>query len=402
MLYQISAILIALASINLSAYDSKITVAKETKLVQSKPANKGKAASNKKNEAFKNYKPFTAKVLGEGVRLRLAADVESSILKELDKHELLVVKGEVNDFYAVEAPTDMKVYIFRSFVLDNMVEGNRVNVRLQPELTAPVVGFLSTGDRVDGNISTKNHKWLEFSPPNNVHFFIAKEYLEKVGGPELKALRDEKVSNLAHLVESAKLFAQAEMLKSYSEIDFAQVTSNFTEIINDYTEFPKQIAETKSTLAKLQEDFLKKKIEYLENKAMILSKNIELGGEATVASVEPSMLSSSKDRMKIWEKVEEALYVSWTTKHMNKSIGDYYEQQKSSSRKISGIVEAYTDSVQRKPGNFIIRDRDLPRAYVYSTMVDLQKYVGQYVTLVVAERPNNNFAFDAYFALEIE
>lgn len=402
MILQICAMFIALVTTSLHAYDNKITIASETKLVQSKPANKGKASSGKKSEAFKNYKPFTAKVLGSGVRLRLNADVEASIISELDRNELLVVKGEVNDFYAVEAPSDMKVYIFRSFVLDNMVEGNRVNVRLQPELSAPVVGFLSTGDRVEGNISKKNHKWLEFTPPNNVHFFIAKEYLEKIGGPELKALRDEKIANLAHLVESANLFAQGEMLKPYAEIDFEKITSNFTEVINDYVDFPKDITKVKSTLTTLQEDYLKKKIEYLENKAMRLSKNIELGGDTSGTFADNISALTSKDRMKMWERVEEALYVSWSTKHMNKSIADYYEQQKFNCKKVSGIVEAYTDSVKQKPGNFIIRDRDLPRAYVYSTMVDLQNYVGQYVTLVVSERPNNNFAFPAYFAMEIE
>ena len=46
-----------------------------------------------------------------------------------------------------------------------------------------------------------------------------------------------------------------------------------------------------------------------------------------------------------------------------------------------------------KPGSYIVRDRDLTRAYLYSTMVDLHSVVGQYVTLVVSDRPNNDFAF---------
>jgi len=55
-----------------------------------------------------------------------------------------------------------------------------------------------------------------------------------------------------------------------------------------------------------------------------------------------------------------------------------------------------------KPGNFIVRDRDMPKAYLYSTMVDLQNYVGKYVTLTLVKRPNNNFAFPAYFVFEVE
>ncbi|MCH9616913.1 MAG: hypothetical protein SP4CHLAM5_03770 [Chlamydiia bacterium] len=403
MLHKIlSVAILATASTNLIAYDSKIAIAKETKLVQKQNVKAAKPSSAKKSEQFKNYKPFTAKVLGEGVRLRLNADVESPILSELSKHELLIVKGEKESFYAVEAPSDMKVYIFRSFVLDGLVEGNRVNVRLQPDLTSPVVGYLSTGDRVDGEISKKNHKWLEFTAPNNIHFFVAKEYLEKAGGPELKALHDEKLANLKGLVKSANLLAQAEMLKSFKEIDFNQVTSRFTEILNDYSEFTKEIAPVRNTLAKLQEDFLQKKLAFLENKAMALGKSIALGGDSASIIGGQTALTSS-DRMKLWSAVEESLFVTWSAAHFNKTMNDFYEQEKLASVKISGIVEAYHDSVCNKPGNYIIRgDKDLPRAYVYSTMVDLHNLEGQYVTLIVAPRPNNNFAFPAYFAMEVE
>ena len=87
---------------------------------------------------------------------------------------------------------------------------------------------------------------------------------------------------------------------------------------------------------------------------------------------------------------------------MNKTMTDFYEQQKFKSTRISGIVEAYNDPVKNKPGSYVIRDRDFPRAYLYSTMVDLHNHVGQYVTLVVSERPNNNFAFPAYFVMDVE
>lgn len=394
--------LIMFAQSSLVAYDQQISVAKETKLMQKQKTinNKGKATNKK--APFKNYKNFTGKVLGNGVRLRLNSDVESPIIKELDKNDLLVVIGEKNDFFAVEAPSNMNVYIFRSFVLDNIVEGNRVNVRLQPELTAPVVGFMSTGEKVNGKISEKNHKWLEFSPPKSVYFFIAKEYLEKVGGPEMKEIHDQKMANLSTLIESANLLAQSEMLKPFDEIDFQKVTLSFTDIINDYAEFPKSISKVKETLGNLQEDYLKKKLSFLENKAMIMSKNMSRNGDANVTISNGQTALTAKDRMKIWERVEESLFLTWAAKHHNKTMNDYYEAQKFKSFKVSGIVEAYNDSVKNKPGNYVIRDRDLPRAYIYSTMIDLHTHVGQYVTLVVSERPNNNFAFPAYFVMDVE
>ncbi len=395
----LSIALIVLASSNLYGVDKKISVAKETKLVQ---ASKPKLEAAKEIDSFKNYQAFTGKVLGNGVRLRLNPDVESQIISELDVNDLLVVVGEKNDFYAVQAPTGMNVYIFRSFVLDNVVEGNKVNIRLSPELTSPIVGYMTSGDRVNGKISGKNHKWLEFSPPQGVHFFVAKEYIEKAGGPQMKQLRDEKMANLSTLVESANLLAQSEMLKSFDAIDFQGMSKKFNEIITEYEEFPKAVSTIKATLSSLQEEYLKKKLSYLENKANMLSKNISQRGDSSVVISNGQTALTSKDRMQIWERVEEALYLTWTTSHHNKTMADFYDQQKFKSKRISGIVEAYNDVVMNKPGSHTIRGTDLPRAYLYSTMIDLHNYVGQHVTLEVTERSNNNFAFPAYYVINIE
>src|SRR6267154_353385 len=81
-----------------------------------------------------NVNPFTGKVKGRKVRMRLRPDLDSRIIKELSKNELVVVVGEKGEFWAVQAPVGTKAYIFRSFVLDNVVEGNRVNIRLEPSL----------------------------------------------------------------------------------------------------------------------------------------------------------------------------------------------------------------------------------------------------------------------------
>ena len=218
----------------------------------------------------------------------------------------------------------------------------------------------------------------------------------------MKALYDEKLANLNGLVKNANLLAQAEMLKPFREIDFTKLTTSYTEILDDYAEFTKEISPVKTALSTLQEAYLQKKLAFLENKAMVLGKSIALGGDAAATIIGGQTALTSKDRIKLWSAVEEAIFVSWSSAHFNKTMNDYYEEQKLSSVKISGIVEAYHDSVCNKPGNFIIRDRDLPRAYIYSTMIDLHNYEGQYVTLIVSQRPNNNFAFPAYFALEVE
>lgn len=348
------------------------------------------------------YKSFTGKILGNGVRMRLQPDAESYVVQELSKGDLLVVKGEKNNFYITSPPEDIRAFIFRSFVLDNIVEGSRVNIRLAPELNAPVIGYLNTGDKVNGTISEKNHKWLEIAVPQNVHFFIAKEYVDKIGGPEVKGLHEEKRKNVVQLMDAAELLAQSEMNKPFSEINFERVSESFKTIMHDYTDFPKYAEDARHRLIELQESYLEKKLVYLESRASMMSREMVLQNEIPMTAVDNEQSLSTQDRMKLWETAEEGFFATWSQGHFQKTMGDYYEDQKVKSVRISGIVEPYNDLVKNKPGNYVIRDRDMPKAYLYSTFVNLQNYVGNYVTLIVSPRPNNNFAFPAYFVLEVE
>ena len=69
------------------------------------------------------FTPFTGKIKGRKVRLRATADLEGRVVKELNRQDLLVIVGEKGDFYSVEPPAGSKAYVFRSFVLDGIVEG---------------------------------------------------------------------------------------------------------------------------------------------------------------------------------------------------------------------------------------------------------------------------------------
>lgn len=351
-----------------------------------------------------HFRAFTGKVLGSDVRVRLQPDVESPIIMEASKNDWLVIVDEKDDFYAIEPPSDMKAFIFRSFVLDNVVEGNRVNVRLHPELSSPVIGHLNTGDRVNGKISDENSKWLEIAPPKTTKFYIAKEFIENVGGPELKEVRDRKKSSLNELMASAELTSQEELAKPFDQINFDKLCAQYQTVVKDYAEFTDEADRARSNLLELQEVYLQKKLAHLEAKAAKLSKQLSLAKEANPSldipmdAPEPAV----SDKMKSWIAAEETLFLDWSTRHPARSFEDYYVDQKTKAIRISGTVEMYTAPIKNKPGNFIIRDRDLPRAYLYSTKIDLERYVGKYVTLFASPRPNNNFAFPAYFVLDVE
>jgi hypothetical protein len=349
----------------------------------------------KKTKPKTAFKPFTGKVKGKKVRLRTQPDLESAVAKELQRGEYVAVVDEADDFWAVEPPAEMKAYVFRSFVLDNIIEGNRVNVRLHPHTDAPVIMHLNSGDQIEGSICSSNHKWIEISTPSTARFYISKSYLENVGGPELKKEHDTRLSLVKEQMELAEYFCESEMKKQYNEIDFDKMNHHFQIVIQDYSDFPEYVEKAKNALAQLQEQFIDKRISYMESKIQ----------EDYSSSTRPSTsqeIASMTDKMKTWQPIEEALFLSWSSVNGAKDPTEYQAQQKLTAQRISGILEPYSAAVKCKPGDYIVRQNDLPVGYVYSTVVNLQNLIGKKVTLVGSPRPNNNFAFPAYFVLAIE
>jgi hypothetical protein len=350
------------------------------------------------------FRPFTGKVKGKKVRMRVHADLESQIIRELERNELVSVIAEKGEFYAVEPPTGIKAYVFRSFILDNVVEGNKVNVRLEPNLEAPIIGHLNAGDKIDGTISPLNNKWYEITPPSNVHFFIAKEFIDNIGGLEVKHQMDKRRQTVEQLLEAAALLSKAELRKSFEEIDIDRITRNYNTVIKDYVEFQDHVQKAKEALASVQEAYLQKRLTYLEERATAAQESSE-NGDVSEISPETSIFTNTDaitDKMKLWDPIEEALFLTWAQFNDEKTMEEYYEEQTLSSLAMTGILEAYTAPVKNKPGDFILKDRDLPIAYVYSSQVNLQNLVGKKVTVLAAPRPNNNFAFPAYYVLAIE
>lgn len=338
--------------------------------------------------------PFTGKVKKNKVRLRLQPNTDSPVVKELEKGALLLVTGELDDFWAVSPTNDIKAYVFRSFVLDNQIEGNRVNVRLEPNTEAPILAHLNSGDIVEGTICAASNKWLEITPPATVQLYIAKNYVENLGGPEVKVAYETKYKKASQDLLLAQQFAESEMQKNFPSIDFDKMNHNFLTITQEYTAFPELVEQAQELLVKTQEQFLDKRIAYLE------SKTYEEETLAVEAKKEQS--TPPTDKMQLWAPVEEALYLSWVNVNDSRDMQEYYEDQKLAAAKVTGILEPYLAPVKSRPGDYFIKQDGLPVGYVYSTKINLQEFVGKKVTCIAFPRPNNNFAFPAYFVSEIE
>ena len=372
------------------------------------------APQQKKVETFK---PFTGKIEANKVRVRAKADLESHIIRQMSKNDLLLIVGEVGDFYAVEPFKDAKAYVFRSYILDGIVEANRVNVRLGPQVDSPIIGQLQAGDRVSGNVCALNHKWLEIAPPKGTKFYVSKEFVTKAGGPEFLAVTEKRQKEVEELSNGAFALAEAECKKPFEEMNPQPAIEKFQTILKSYNDFQEIAAQAKEALALLKETYLNKKIAFLESKAELsptakeelIAKHKEENRDLlTNGKVNPKLFDNRNLKremtpsMQMWDTLEESLYVSWSSFHTHKKMNDFYAEQKANATVLTGVIEEYPHKILDKPGDFVLKSRDMPIAYLYSTHVDLEKLKGKSVTLLAAPRPNNHFAFPAYFVLSIE
>ncbi len=336
-------------------------------------------------EAFslETFSPFTGKVKGKKVRMRLGSDFESPIIMECDVDQMVSVIGEKGAFYAVEPPSTLKAYVFRNFIQNDVVQGSHVNIRLHPDFDAPVLGQLNTGDQVRSSDVANHPKWLAIQLPKGIQFYIAKEFVENIGDPEVYASRELRWMEGKLQCDAASNLSKIELNKPLSEMNAEQVVQLYQSILQKYADFPLLVQDAKDDLARFEAAYLLKQ------------QDISMD----IADKGPFSLS---EKVQTWQPIEEGLYTLWARKNHGKSIDEFYAEQRLGSKKLSGILEPYVTPIKNRPGDFLLRVNDAIVACVYSTKVDLQKCLGKEVHLILAPRSNNHFAFDTYFVLDVE
>lgn len=389
------------------------------------------AATEDLSTSAQTFQSFTGSVIGEKVRLRTQPALDSFVVKETGGGDLFAVLGEQEGYYKVAPPKGTKGYLFRTFVLDGAVEGERVNIRLYPDTEAPIIGRLNTGDKVKTTVCESNSKWLEMELPANCYFYIAKDYVEKKGPVELIASLEKKQHEANHFLASTFLSAQAEIQKPFAQIDLEAIRHKFAQVKEKFGDFPELVKRAQEADSILQEIYIQKKIAFLESKAdqspthfkmdpshierlaalgmtiqsIHTNQDMSLIGEAasqTVGFASTLATDEMTDKMLLWQPLEEAAYHLWVASHGESSLDEFYQKEFENATVLTGIVESYSRPVKNRPGDFLLRDENLPVAFLYSTKVNLQNWVGKKITLIAAPRPNNNFAFPAYFVLSAE
>jgi hypothetical protein len=380
--------------------------------------------SRKTEQSAQDIADFTGKITRDRVRLRLQPTLESPIVRELDRDDLVLVTGVVDDFYAVSPPKDLKAYVYKSFVIDNVVQGNRVNVRLNPTLEAPVIVQLNSGDKVVGDVSDENSKWLEIKFPESLRFYVSKDYIVEAGDANFITTVDNRKQEVNHLLSQSTQMAQTEIQKPFPEIHLEGIYANLNRIINHYEDFPKQVHEAKELQKNLQDTYLQKKVGYLESQKDNVSHDLE-EKSSRLAEVHEQLNKINREngatdfyknwlakedkgeitnKMSVWIPAEISHYEQWARENDEGSIQEFYQQQSQQAVALRGILEVYNRPIRNKPGDFVLINsaNNLPIAYLYSTQVNLDDKVGEEVTVQAVSRPNNHFAYPAFFVIRAD
>lgn len=358
-----------------------------------------------------HFEAFTGKVTGHNVRMRLQPNLDAQVFKELDKDELLLVTGLVDDFYACMPPKGLKGYIFRTYVLDGVVEGTNVFVRLGPDRTSPSVAQLNSGDPVKGSIAAQNNKWLQIDLPEDVRFYVAKDYVQKAGNVNFYAEQETKRQDALKTLNTLEADLDKELEKPFSKIQLAKVSEQLNQFIRDHKDMPQAVSQAEAMISRMQEIYLTKSVASADEQAPVEEEKKEEtkpsaknAPEKPTSTIQPPAPARPVTTMVSWQSQENAYLQNLIAEGEAETSDSYYAEELKKANTLHGTIKPYNSFINTRPGDYVLLNlkTNLPIAYLYSTKVDLAASVGKPVTVWISERPNNNFAFPAYFVLQIE
>jgi hypothetical protein len=350
----------------------------------------------------KQFKAFTGKISGNRVRLRLAPNLEGTILKELHMGSLCVVTGEVDDFYAVKPESSIKGYVFRSYVLDGIVEATTLNVRLEPDTGSLILTQLQRGDQVQGTICAGSPKWLSIELPKDVRFYVAKNYVSNLGDESLySTIQTRRMQVSAHL-STIEASIKQELAKPFSQIKLLPHVNELKVIIAQNEDLPDLVEYAQTLVRTLQEQYL-----LLSQNNSGATSDSSISEQVALSDVSTD-ISNPKASPRILsfvlEQQENGLIDEAIKSGRCVNREAFYNQDQKQSEELVGQLVPYERPVKNRPGDFILvhAKTKVPVAYLYSNKVDLNAYVGQTVRLLVTSRPNHHFALPAYFVQDLQ
>lgn len=377
-------------------------------VVQKEPVKPTPEPAKKKATVIQEFEPFTGKITGSRVRVRLQPSLEGIIIKELNQGDMVIVTGEVDDFYAVRPEPKSKGFVYRAYVLDNVVEANNVNLRTEPDTTSPILTQLGQGDKVKGTLCPDNNKWLMIDLPETVRFYIAKDYLSNIGDASVYKRTQLRREQVASRLDSLESNIQTELKKAFSEIQLSGYVNDLKAIVAQNQDLPDLADKAQGLIKTVQEQYLQLSLGRTSESQATASKatsSPQIASLPTPAQV-PSVEAPQAPRFSSFTLEQQELNLMDQALRAGKiqSKDGFYPEELKTAQEIAGQLVPYERPVKNRPGDFMLVDAKtkVPVAYLYSCQIDLNSFAGQTVRLMVSPRPNHHFALPAFVVLAVK
>ena len=132
-----------------------------------------------------DFEPFQGEINSENANLRADATVTSETICMLNKGDGVEVVRQLYDWYKIRLPRQAPSYISKDFVSDigkdrGEVLKDNVNIRLRPDISAPILGRLNSGDLVI--ILEGTPPWYKIEPVKNSFGWVNMKLVNKTSG----------------------------------------------------------------------------------------------------------------------------------------------------------------------------------------------------------------------------
>ncbi len=133
--------------------------------------------------------PFLGEVNTDAINIRSDSRVSAEVISQANKGDKLEVVLELYGWYKVRLPKIAPSFIKKSLAASAdqkiaKVTGNRVNVRLSPNESSPILGKIDKDQTI--NILEDKGDWYKIEPINDSFGWINKRFITKIVTPENK------------------------------------------------------------------------------------------------------------------------------------------------------------------------------------------------------------------------
>lgn len=137
-----------------------------------------------KAEAFDS---FPGEINADDINVRVDSTITAEVISKVNKNEKVIVISEGYNWYKIKLPRNSPAFVKKDLLVNidaktAKVLKDKINVRLRPTESSPIVGRIDDKDETI-NIIENSGEWYKIAPVNNSFGWIHKKFVNKVIEP---------------------------------------------------------------------------------------------------------------------------------------------------------------------------------------------------------------------------